>query len=267
MSKIVDLLNKDVGSIATKVLKADVADIVKGAGRALNTDVGTIAKGAGKVLTYDLGDLFNETPPNSNESQNTSANPASETAPNPAVANVTTKAPAPAAAAEPHVAPPGSTGAFVPVAPASPKPAGSTEAAEPPKARLTEALVNRQRLAEPSGQDLLELLPLKVGNYERAKGVAQGDIASDPVNVTYSGNGEAVSVSVVSCWDIDEAREKLDRGRSKLENSRGSNELNWVAGIDSRGVVFIWVRNNFCYEVVSPRGVSPIARFLGDFPY
>jgi hypothetical protein len=152
----------------------------------------------------------------------------------------------------------------VSAATAAAKPA---EAADPPKARLTEALVNRQRFSEPEGSDLLTLLPLQVGNYERAKNSAQGEIASDPVNVTYSGNGEAVSVTVVSCWDGDEAREKLDRGRSKLENSRGSNELNWVAGIDSRGVVFIWVRNNFCYEVVSPRGVSPIARFLGDFPY
>jgi hypothetical protein len=61
--------------------------------------------------------------------------------------------------------------------------------------------------------------------------------------------------------------DKLERNRAKLENSRGSHELNWVAGIDTRGVVFLWVRNSFCFEVVSPRGVSPIARFLGDFPY
>ncbi len=265
MSKIVDLLNKDVGSLATKVLKADVADIVKGAGRALNTDVGTIAKGAGKVLSYDLGELFTDATPGAADSA--AGAPAAKAEPAAGNAATPAKPATPTASAEPHIAPPGSTGAFVPAAPAAATASAATEAAEPPKARLTEVLVNRQRLAEPAGQDLLTLLPLKVGSYERAKGVAQGDIASDPVNVTYSGNSEAVSVTVVSCWDSDEAREKLDRGRSKLENSRGSNELNWVAGIDSRGVVFIWVRNSFCYEVVSPRGVSPIARFLADFPY
>ncbi|MEI6738606.1 MAG: hypothetical protein WCL29_09045, partial [Pseudomonadota bacterium] len=58
MGKLGDILNKDIGSIASKILKADVGDIVKGAGRALNTDVGTIAKGAGNVLNYDLGDFF-----------------------------------------------------------------------------------------------------------------------------------------------------------------------------------------------------------------
>jgi hypothetical protein len=177
-------------------------------------------------------------------------------------APVTTGAlPAAASAAPPPE--PGSTGAFIPVK-ARVVTAPATEQA---KARLTEALVNRLRLSEPTGTDLLNLLPLQIGNYEREKGFAHGDIASDPVNVTYSGNGEAVSVTIVSCWDADEALEKLERNRTKLENSRGSHELNWVAGIDARGVVFLWVRSSFCFEVVSPRGVSPIARFLGDFPY
>jgi hypothetical protein len=266
MSKIGDILNKDVGSLASKVLKADVADFVKGAGKALNTDVGTIAKGAGKVLTYDLGGLFTETGAQPGASSDATSveqkNAAAPTAmPNGSVPATTGSLPA-AASAIP-VPEPGSTGAFVPVN----APTGAAPATEPAKARLTEALVNRQRLTEPSGTDLLNLLPLQIGNYERAKGVAHGDIASDPVNVTYSGNGDAVTVTLVSCWDADEALEKLERNRAKLENSRGSHELNWVAGIDTRGVVFLWVRSSFCFEVVSPRGVSPIARFLGDFPY
>jgi hypothetical protein len=294
MSKLGDILNKDVGNLATTVLKADVADIVKGAGRALNTDVGTIAKGASKVLTYDLGGLLteNSAQPNGSadasrvENNNDGAAAAPVGAPNgpapettgalalaaktqahtqngPAPETTGALAPTPTAASAASTPEPGSTGTFIPVE----TPAGSAPSTEPAKARLTEALVNRQRLTEPSGTDLLTLLPLQIGNYERAKGVAHGDIASDPVNVTYSGNGEAVTLSLVSCWDADEALEKLERNRAKLENSRGSQELNWVAGIDTRGVVFLWVRSNFCFEVVSPRGVSPVARFLGDFPY
>jgi len=254
MSKIGDLLKQDVGSIASKMLKTDVTDIVKGAGRALNTDVGTIAKGAGAVLKYDLGELFTQngvpstTPATGAGAVSEAQGASAATTPQPAGSEAPT---------------PGSTGAFRPVA------AGPTTGAsgEPPKARLTEALVNRLLLSEPTGSDLLMLLPLQLGGYTREKGLAHGSIATDPVNVTYSGNGEAVSVTVVSCWDAEEARDKLDRSKSKLDNSRGSVQDGWVAGIDSRGVVFIWVRNSFCYEVVSPRGVSQIARFLGDFPY
>jgi len=240
MSKIGDILKHDVGSIAGKVLKADITDIVKGAARALNADVGAIAKGAGKVLKYDLGGLFTGSAPSP---------------PTPI-----TSAPPAAAAGKPT---PASTGEFRPVA-AGPSTSADTE---PPKARLTEALVNRSLLTEPAGADLLTLLPLQVGSYTREIGLAHGSIATDPVNVTYSGNREAVSVTVVSCWDANEARDKLDRSKSNLDNNRGSMQDGWVAGIDSRGVVFIWTRNSFCYEVVSPRGVSPIARFLGEFPY
>ena len=260
MSKIGDILNKDVGSFASRVLKADVGNIVMGAGRALNTDVGSIAKGTGKVLAYDLGELFTDAAPGVKP-----ATPAAPAAHAPIDSNsemLIGEAASPVAADTEHGTN-ASTGNFRPVAAAT----AGNGANEPPKARLTEALVNRQRLSEPAGADLLGLLPVQLANYARDKGEALGDIASDPVNVTYSGNGEAVSVVVVSCWDADEARDKLERDRLKLENSRGSTEHCWVAGIDSRGVVFLWTRNHYCFEVVSPRGVSPIARFLGEFPY
>jgi hypothetical protein len=269
MSKIGDLLNKDVGSIATKVLKADVADIVKGAGRALNTDVGSIAKGAGKVLTYDLTDLFANNDPEPAAATPSGAEQPEGQPTNDRPASAQPAATAPAANGI-DAAGPASTAAFVPVARDSSATTAAPSAADAgalPKARLTEALVNRQSLAAPSGADLLTLLPLRVGAYERAKANAQGDIASDPVSVTYSGNAESVTVTLYSCWDADEAIEKLTRGKNTLENSRGSMEQAWVAGINSRGVVFIWVRGSYCYEVLSPRGVSAIARFLGEFIY
>ena len=249
MSKIGDFLKQGVGSIASKVLKAGVTDIVKGAGRASNVDVGPIASGAGEVLDYNPRGLFTPSAPPSIEDAPASSSPATPT----------TSVPAPAA----EKPMPASTGEFRPVAVGALTSAG----AELPKARLTEALVNRLLLTQPAGADLLTLLPLQVGIYTRERGLAHGQIATDPVNVTYSGNGEAVSVTVVSCWDADEARDKLDPSKSNLDNSRGSVQDGWLAGIDSRGVVFTWARNSFRYEVVSPRGVSPIARFLGAFPY
>jgi hypothetical protein len=250
MPKIVDILNADVGKVATKVLKADVGDIVKGAGKVLTTDVGTIAKGTSKVLTYDLADLF------SDEKQD-----AGTAAPKPAGTY-----PTPPAASATHTPnneppPPGSTASFTAVKPAAATPG------ELPKMRLTEALVMRQSRPAPSQTELTILLPLAVGAYERAKGSAHGDIASDPVSVMYSGNNEAVSVTVTPFWESDEAQAALAKSKNALENSRGSVEQSWIAGIDSRGVVFMWTRDTYCFEITSPRGVSPVARFLEVFPY
>lgn len=255
MVKLADILNKDVGSLAAKVLKADVGNMVKGAGRALNTDVGTIAKGAGKVLSYDLGDLFAaDSKPDeptlttvapTSESPTATASPAPERA---AILN-TTSAPANAASASTTSPPP------------------SDPASTVPRAKLTDALVNRQQHLMPAGSALATLLPIKVGSFARTQQSAQGDIATDPVSVTYSSNVEAISLSLDACWDSDESVEKLNRRRAALENARSGADNTWVAGVNSQGIVFIWRREQYCFEIVSPRGVSPVARFLADFPY
>ncbi|MFO0326028.1 MAG: hypothetical protein ACK50D_13645 [Burkholderiales bacterium] len=249
MPKIVDILNADVGEVATKVLKADVGDIVKGAGKVLTTDVGTIAKGTSKVLSYDLADLF------SDEKQDADA-----AAPKPAGTYPTPPAPGTTPAPNNEPPPPGSTASFTAVKPAA-------TPGELPKMRLTEALVMRQSRPAPAQAELTILLPLAIGAYERALGSAHGDIASDPVSVMYSGNGEAVSVTVTPFWESDEAQAALAKSKNALENSRGSVEQSWIAGIDSRGVVFMWTRDTYCFEITSPRGVSPVARFLEVFPY
>jgi hypothetical protein len=257
MVKLVDILNKDVGSLAAKVLKADVGNMVKGAGRALNTDVGTIAKGAGKVLSYDLGDLFaadgKPDEPTPDTRAPTSETPLARASPAPvperaAILN-STSTPANAASAS------------------TTSPPTSDPASAAPRAKLTDALVNRQQHPMPAGSALATLLPIKVGSFARTQQSAQGDIATDPVSVTYSSNVEAISLSLDACWDSDESTEKLNRRRAALENARSGADNTWVAGVNSQGIVFIWRREQYCFEIVSPRGVSPVARFLADFPY
>jgi hypothetical protein len=247
MGKIGELLNKDIGGIAAKVLKADVGDMMKGAGRALNTDVSTIAKGAGKVLTYDLADLF--------AADNKTAAP-TEVAN--AVANEVAE----------------NSAASTDKSPAKPSHAANSEApnADPatsalPKAKLTEALVNRQKHRSIVGTSLATLLPLTVGAFARPANSAQGDIANDPVSSIYSSEHESLSIMLEALWDEDEARAKLHRRQAKLENVRYSVEQQWAAGVDAQGLVFVWTREQYYFEIVSPRGVSPVARFLGDFPY
>ncbi len=256
MGKLGDILNKDVGSIATKVFKADVGEIVKSAGRALNTDVGTIAKGAGNVLSYDLSDLFNSGVENidaqvsgggahaQNQTGNTQRHSTDAAAAN--TAAVSTR----------------------PVVASTPADDVSPATSNPPaRAKLTEALVARNMRVMPAGLDLNSLLPVKVGAFSRLPGAAQGEIASDPVSATYSSDLEAVTVTLAACWDADEASGKLKRRQSKLENARAAADHSWAVGIDSHGVVFIWTRESYCFEIVSPRGVPALAGYLADFPY
>jgi hypothetical protein len=256
MVKLVDILNKDVGSLAAKVLKADVGNMVKGAGRALNTDVGTIAKGAGKVLSYDLGELFAADADADAKDVNAGAIvSASET-------------PAITATSAAQAVTPNTTVASTTITPTSNATDTDTSGNSTiPRAKLTEALVNRQQHAMPTGSALLALMPLKIGAFVRPSQSAVGDIASDPVSVTYSSNVEALSLSLDACWDSDESIEKLNRRRAALENARSGADNTWVAGLNSQGIVFIWRREQYCFEIVSPRGVSPVARFLADFPY
>ncbi|MEI6738017.1 MAG: hypothetical protein WCL29_06020, partial [Pseudomonadota bacterium] len=137
----------------------------------------------------------------------------------------------------------------------------------PSRTKFTEALVARYTRKMPEGSDLATLLPTKVGPFSRPSNAAQGDIATDPVSATYSGDADVVTVTLDACWDADEARDKQQRRQSKLENSKSAQDHSWSVGVNSQGVVFIWTRAHYCYEIVSPRGVPALTRFLADFPY
>ncbi len=255
MGKLGDILKQDVGSVATKVLMADVGRIVKTAGRALNTDVGTIAKGASHVLSYDLADLF------VNEVQNSTA--AAALAGNtPGMVQHQFTDPTCAAKDGTKVATAGA-----PPAPSIATPSPSESRAPPARVKLTGALVDRNSRNMPGGVDLKVLLPTTVGAFTRLANAVNGDIASDPVSAIYSSDAEAITITIAVYWDADEARAQIQRRQSALENVRGSTDPNWVVGIDNLGVIFVWTRQHVCYEIVSPRGVSPLVRFLADFPY
>ncbi len=255
MGKLGDILKKDVGSMATKVFNADVGLMVKSAGRALNTDVGTIAKGAGQVLSYDLADLF----------VNDSNDPDANTSTNGDDRIVAHVPPTELTGAESVAHNESSTGTSAAPSLASNTQPESTNA--PVRAKLTAALVERNSRTMPESSDLNVLLPTTVGLFSRSANAAHGDIASDPVSAIYSSDTEAITITITVYWDADEASAQLQRRQSTLENVRSSTGHTWVAGTDSLGVIFGWTRQHVCYEIVSPRGVSPLARFLADFPH
>ena len=239
MSKIGNFFNQDVG----KLLKADIGSA---AAKVLKADVGDIVKGTGKVLKYDLSDLFVGDANNADATATVSEDNAT---------------PKPTAAATPAT----------PIAASTPTASAATATiattAAPPRAKLTPELVNRQTRAMPTGSSLAQLMPLVVGSFSRPANQAQGNIANDPVSLSYSSDHEALTLSLEACWDNDEAMEKMQRRLTTLENVRMGDDGDWAAGIDQSGVIFLWLREQYYFEIVSPRGVSATARFLADFPY
>jgi len=272
LGKLGELLNKDVGAI------------VKDAGKVLNTDVGTLAKGAGKVLNADLGELMRNSPNAAEpavetEASATTAPPAEKATarPVPVDAPVKVAAPQPVAppvAAETTVATP----AFDPDAtlklgaPAHDDTATlvlAPAADDSSLPQLAEELVARDRRAMPKGTSLLELLPHAAGEFSRPHATPTGELTSDPVTALYgAGGGVVIAVKLVQCWDADEAGERLTEVKNQSgKNYRMGPDKTWILGETLQGLVFSWTRDCYSFTATSPKGVTPLAKFLLGFPY
>ena len=275
--KLGELLNKDVGAL------------VKDAGKVLNTDVGTLAKGAGKVLNSDLGDLLRS------EAAGDSAGQAAAEPPADPLTLATVK---PAAAQQAPTPAPPPTPVSAPAAPVPP-PAAATAAPAAdfdPDAtlklgspadhdtstvllapladdsalpNLADELVSRQRRAMPKGTSLLELLPYDAGEFSRPHARPTGELTSDPVTALYgAGGGVMVAMKLVQCWDADEAGERLQEVKVQAGKSyRMAPDKSWILAETLQGLVFSWTRDCYSFTATSPKGATPLAKFLLGFPY
>ncbi len=257
LGKLGQVLNMDVG----KVLKADVGDIVKG---------------AGKVLRSDVGDLLRDKPEEATQPPAATA-PAVE-APKP----VAEKLPELASAAKPAPAfdpdatlqlrsPPVLTPqpAAKSPEPATALPPGMTITPNPaPAPILNDETVTRSRRPKPQGTNLTTLLPHNVGEFQRPHARPSGELTSDPATAIYGAGGETVEIRLVLCWDQDEAQERLTEIQSKTsDNMRVAADRSWVLGQTPQGVVFAWTRGSYAFIATSPRGLAPLTRFLWAFPF
>ena len=276
--KLGELLNKDVGAL------------VKDAGKVLNTDVGTLAKGAGKVLNTDLGDLLR-----SDATAEATGQPAGDAAAE-AVADPPAPAPAKPAAAPPAPVPtpplapimaPAAPAAAATAAPAADFDPDATLKLGPPADHdtstvllapladdsalpvLADELVSRQRRAMPKGTSLLELLPYDAGEFSRPHARPTGELTSDPVTALYgAGGGVMVAMKLVQCWDADEAGERLQEVKVQAGKSyRMAPDKSWILAETLQGLVFSWTRDCYSFTATSPKGATPLAKFLLGFPY
>ncbi len=274
LGKLGELLNKDVGAL------------VKDAGKVLNTDVGTLAKGAGKVLNTDLGDLLRS------DATADTAGQAAEAAADPPVPAIAKPAAAPPAPAPPPTPVPAPAAPVPPAAAATVAPAADFDpdatlklgspadhdtstvllaplADDSALPVLADELVSRQRRAMPKGTSLLELLPYDAGEFSRPHARPTGELTSDPVTALYgAGGGVMVAMKLVQCWDADEAGERLQEVKVQAGKSyRMAPDKTWILAETLQGLVFSWTRDCYSFTATSPKGATPLAKFLLGFPY
>jgi hypothetical protein len=247
-------------------------------GKVLKTDVGDIVKGAGKVLNADLGNLLRDKPDAGTAASAETRVPPAPVKPKPVVESLpelaTASKPEPAfdpdATLQLRVSPllmPKT--AVAPAEPAGALPPGMTIAPNPaPAPLLNDETVTRSRRPAPQGTSLVTLLPHQVGDFQRPHARPSGELTSDPATAIYGAGGETVELKLVMCWDEEEAQERLGEIQSRTaDNMRVAADRSWVLGQTPQGVVFAWTRGTYAFTASSPRGLGPLTRFLWAFPY
>lgn len=235
LDKLKKVMNADVG----KVLNADVGSIAKGAGKLLNADVGDVVAGTRKLLNTDLGDIFN-----AEEKEDADA-------PKKIAGTMPSKPAEDAQPADGEKGPPTAPGAAT---------------AQPQQTRLTEEIAVRHEYEKPYGQDIAQLLPVRVGDFTRPENEPSGKLATDPARGFYAGGGAKLEVEVGSYWDADEALERIGALRGKCASSKPSPDGTWMVGKSTAGITFAWMRESYVFAVTT-QDAAALIRFLTAFPY
>ena len=217
-----------------KVMNADV-------GKVLNADVGKLLKAdVGKLLNTDLGDIFN------------AEDKEDADAPKKIAGTMPTKPAEGAAPANEEKGPPTAPGA--------------APAAQPQQTRLTEDIAVRHDYEKPYGQEIAQLLPVRVGDFTRPENEPSGKLATDPARGFYAGGGAKLEVEVGSYWDSDEALERIRTLQGKCASSKPSPDGTWMVGKSTAGITFAWMRESYVFAVTT-QDAAALIRFLTAFPY
>ncbi len=227
-----------------KVMKADMGLLVKDAGKVLNADMGDIMSGTKKLLNTDLGVMF------SGEDKK------SPDAPQKVSGTMPTK---PAESAAPAASDDDGP-------PTTPGEGPNSQAAAPPQTRLTEDIAVRQGFEKPYGQDIAQLLPIRVGEFTRPENEPAGTLATDPARAFYVGGGAKLEVEVGHYWDGDEALERVEALQKKCASSKPSPDGTWMVGKSEKGLTFAWMRESYVFAVTT-QDAAALIRFLKTFPY
>ena len=128
-------------------------------------------------------------------------------------------------------------------------------------------LLRTQRTA-PVGNDVSVLLAHSVGDFKRPQATPSGELTTDPVNAVYADKGETVLVQLTRCWDVDEARQEVERIITMIGTAAHTpSDHAWVIGPTPQGTVYAWHRDYYFFCATSRKGAPALARFLSVYSY
>jgi hypothetical protein len=242
-------------------------------------DVSDLMKGAGKVLRTDLGDLL-RTPgaANANAPASTAAS-ADTLGENTATEHVTRtnsrNRPPPVAensksifaakrlqTAEEKLAALGEDEG------ASQRVRVNTQQVQARNTALDDRTLIRITRKAPTGNAADTLMPAQVNEFSRDPTQPQGNIAHDPAHASYTCHYGNVQLLVEITWSSGEARDCLAHLTKEIGAAAVSNtEQHWALGSLNDSLVFAWCRENYYFRATSAGGGNVLVPFLTDFPY
>ena len=238
--------------------KADVSDLMKGAGKVLRTDIGgllrnsTAAEPAAIVADEDTATKHVTT--FTTNSLNTKRPPTEAVNSIFAAKRVQTPEEKLAALGEDD-----ETSQRIRV---------NTKLVTPRSTQLDDKTLLRQSRLAPHGNAAATLLPHQVNEFSREANHPEGNIAHDPAQAAYTSHYGNVQLLVEITWSSSEARECL----AHLANTIGgtaapATEQPWLLGQLNDSTVFAWCRENYYFRATSAGGGVVLVPFLTDFPY
>ncbi len=238
--------------------KADVSDLMKGAGRVLRTDLGDLLRtpGAPNVDNKAATDVGEDTSTQhvSRTNSQSRLRPADNS-------NSIFAAKRPQTAEEKLAALGEDEGA-------SQRVRVNAEQIQPRTTQLDDKTLLRSKRSAPYGNAATVLLPHVIGTFSRDAEHPAGNIAHDPAQAAYASHSGNVQLLVEITWSSAEARECLAHLVKEIGQGAVSNtEHHWALGSLNDSLVYAWCRENYYFRATSAGGGGVLVPFLTDFPY
>ncbi len=134
--------------------------------------------------------------------------------------------------------------------------------------QLDDKTLLRNTREAPRGNAAATLLPHQVNEFARDSALPQGDIAHDPAQAAYTSHYGNVQLLIEITWSSGEAHDCLTHLAKQLGDSAApAPEQQWVLGQLNDSTVFAWCRENYYFRATSAGGGAVLVPFLADFPY
>ena len=241
--------------------KADVSDLMKGAGKMLRTDIGGLLRNTGESEpTAAPARAVDEDTSTKHVTRSTTNSLNGKRPPTETVNSIF--------AAKRVQTPEEKLAALGEDDEASQRIRVNTKLVTPRSTQLDDKTLLRQSRLAPHGNAAATLLPHQVNEFSREANHPEGNIAHDPAQAAYTSHYGNVQLLVEITWSSGEARDCLAHLANTIgESAAPAANQQWLLGQLNDSTVFAWCRENYYFRATSSGGGAVLVPFLTDFPY